>query len=112
MAIEVYMQKLFSIIIKNLNWEILTMNLVTFKRWDGVKDEKFWYYGGSLKNPIFRGGTRKIKIWGGGCLAKKEGWYFWGGGGVDTPMHSMVSGAQCCSVVWLDNQCLQGMQKF
>ena len=35
------MQKLFSIIIKNLNWEILTMNLVTFKRWDGVKDEKF-----------------------------------------------------------------------
>ena len=41
MAIEVYMQKLFSIIIKNLNWEILTMNLVTFKRWDGVKDEKF-----------------------------------------------------------------------
>ena len=31
-------------------------NLVTFRRWDGVKDEKFEYYGGSLKNPIFRGG--------------------------------------------------------
>ena len=30
----------FSVIIKNLNWEILTKNLVTFKRWDGVKDEK------------------------------------------------------------------------
>ena len=23
---------------------------------DGVKDEKFEYYRGSLKNPIFRGG--------------------------------------------------------
>ena len=30
----------FSVITKNLNWEILTKNLVTFKRWDGVKDEK------------------------------------------------------------------------
>ena len=26
---------------KNLNWEISTTNLVTFKRWDWVKDEKF-----------------------------------------------------------------------
>ena len=26
---------------KNLNWEILTKNLFTFKRWDGVKNEKF-----------------------------------------------------------------------
>ena len=25
----------------NKNWETLTKNLVTFKRWDGVKDEKF-----------------------------------------------------------------------
>ena len=31
----------FSAITKNLNWDILTKNLVTFKRWDGVKDEKF-----------------------------------------------------------------------
>ena len=30
-----------SLITKNLSWEILTKNLVTFKRWDGVKDEKF-----------------------------------------------------------------------
>ena len=29
-----------SVMTKNLNWEILTKNLVTFKRWDGVKDEK------------------------------------------------------------------------
>ena len=31
----------FSVITKNLNWEILTKSLVTFKRWDGVKIEKF-----------------------------------------------------------------------
>ena len=30
----------FSTITKDLNWEILTKNLVTFKRWDGVKDGK------------------------------------------------------------------------
>ena len=30
-----------SVITKNLDWEILTKNLVTFKRWDGVNDEKF-----------------------------------------------------------------------
>ena len=34
-------KKYFSVITKNLNWEILTKNLVNFKRWDGVKDEKF-----------------------------------------------------------------------
>ena len=28
------------VITKNLNWEMLTNNLITFKRWDGVKDEK------------------------------------------------------------------------
>ena len=31
----------FAAITKNLNWENLTKNLVTFKRWDEVKDEKF-----------------------------------------------------------------------
>ena len=31
----------FSIITKNLNWGILTNNLVTLKRWDGVEDENF-----------------------------------------------------------------------
>ena len=52
----------FSIITKNLNWEILTKNLVTFKRWDEGKDEKFWYHGGSLKNLIFREGLRKTSM--------------------------------------------------
>ena len=45
--------------------EILTKNLVTFKRWDGLKDEKFEYYGGSLKNLIFRGGFTKNQCIGG-----------------------------------------------
>ena len=31
----------FSVITKNLNWEIVIKNLVTFKIWDVVKDEKF-----------------------------------------------------------------------
>ena len=30
----------FSVITKNLNRENLTKNLFTFKKWDGVKDEK------------------------------------------------------------------------
>ena len=38
------------------NWQILTKNLVTFKRSDGVMDEKFM--GNSPKNPI--------SVWGGG----------------------------------------------
>ena len=31
----------FSGITNNLNWEILANNLATFKRLNGVKDEKF-----------------------------------------------------------------------
>ena len=31
----------FSAITKNLNWEILTTNLVTFEIWNGAKNEKF-----------------------------------------------------------------------
>ena len=31
----------FSVITKNLNWEILTKKLVTFKRCDEIKDGKF-----------------------------------------------------------------------
>ena len=32
----------FYFINENLNWDILTKNLVIFKRWDADKDEKFW----------------------------------------------------------------------
>ena len=31
----------FYAITKNLIWEVSTKNLVTFKRWHGIKDEKF-----------------------------------------------------------------------
>ena len=38
---EIFNEEIFlSVITKNLNWEILTKNLVTFKRLDMVKDEK------------------------------------------------------------------------
>ena len=32
---------IFSVITKNLNWEILTKNLVAFERLNWVKDERF-----------------------------------------------------------------------
>ena len=50
------------------------MNLVTFKRWDVVKDEKFQYYGGSLKNSIFKGGLDIfLFFWKGGAWQKRGG---------------------------------------
>ena len=54
----------FSVITKNLKWEILTRNLVTFKRWDGVKDGD---YGRLMKSPIFRRLHEKPIHW--GCIA-------------------------------------------
>ena len=54
MTKKVFKHKCFSFITKNLNWKRLTKNLVTFKRCNGVKDEKFKYYRGPLKNSIFR----------------------------------------------------------
>ena len=37
-----YKQKMFfSILTKNLNWKILVKNLVTFKKWNGIKNEHF-----------------------------------------------------------------------
>ena len=85
----------FFFISKKLNWEVFTKNLVTFKKWDGVKDEKFQYYGSSLKNSIFRG-VHKNPIYR-GCLKRGLGQFadligggFWGGV-VDTPMHTMLA---------------------
>ena len=40
MTKKVSKQKYFYAITKNLSWEILTTNLVTFKKCNGVKDEK------------------------------------------------------------------------
>ena len=62
----------FFVIIKNLNQGISTKNLLTFKRWDGAKDEKFQYNEGSLKNPKFRRGSRRTNIQ--GELPKKGAW--------------------------------------
>ena len=78
----------FSVITKNLKFSY-------FKRWDGVRDEKFEYCGSSLKNPIFRrgGGGRFTKYqytegnflkrgWGRlGQFADLRGEFFSGGGG-------------------------------
>ena len=42
MTTKVYEVKMFfTIVTKNLNWEIFTKNLITFIRWNGIKDEKF-----------------------------------------------------------------------
>ena len=54
-----------SVMTKNLNWEISTKNLVTFKSWNGVNDKKFQDCGISLKNLFF------LKGGGGGCMKKK-----------------------------------------
>ena len=52
-----------TVITKNLNWEIITKNLVAFKRWDGVKEEKFYYYGVSPINPTCTGGFHEKPIY-------------------------------------------------
>ena len=49
----------FSVITKNLNWEVLTKNLVTFRRWNVVNLEKFQCHEDLLKNLIFSGGFSK-----------------------------------------------------
>ena len=41
MTKKVYKEQMFfSVLTKNLNWQILTKTLVTFKRVYGIKDEK------------------------------------------------------------------------
>ena len=79
----------FSVITKNFNCEILTRNLVTFKRWVRVKDENFSYYEGSLENPIFRGGFTKNQYIGGNCLKGEGLGQFADLRGGDTPIHTM-----------------------
>ena len=72
----------FFVITKNLNWEILIKNLVTFKRWDGVKDEKGWEF---TEKPDFKKGGMKNQYTGGELpkrganYLKKRGWCIWGG---------------------------------
>ena len=85
----------FSVKAKNRNWEILTKNFVTFKRWDGFKGMKnfsimgvhwnIWFLKGVHKKPIYRGGLPK-KVGLGKFADSREGLgknrgrgYFWGG---------------------------------
>ena len=92
----------FYVITKNSNWEVLTKNLVAFKRKDEFKDEKRQYFRISLKNPTFRRGVHKKTDIEGRlpkkgawtvCRFKEAAWQERGGvvfeGGVDTPMHTM-----------------------
>ena len=61
----------FFVIIKNLNWEILTKNLVTFKRWYGVKDKNFDILGASWKTQFLREIHEKLIYKGG--MPKERG---------------------------------------
>ena len=67
----------FFVINKDSNWEILTKNLVTFKGWNGVKDEKSWR-------------LRQFANLG-GAWQKRGGWCFWEGGGVMIPQCTLCS---------------------
>ena len=64
-----YAKTFFSVITKNSSRGIRTENLVSFKRKDGVKDEKLQYFESSLKNLTFReGGVTKSGV---DCLKRK-----------------------------------------
>ena len=77
----------FSVIAENWNWEILTKNLATFKRWDGViRMKNFNITGFHSKVWFLGGGSQKNNIW--GELPKRGNWTVCrfkageGGGGV------------------------------
>ena len=53
------------VIILNSNWETLTKNLVTFKRWDRVKKENLWYFWGFIEISNFQEGVTKNQYGGG-----------------------------------------------
>ena len=55
-----------------LNWDILTKNLVTFKRWDGVKDAKFNVKGVHWKIWFLGGGVTKNQYIGENCLKREN----------------------------------------
>ena len=76
---------------KNLNWEILTKNLLTFKMWDGVKNEKFWFTwdgkGFTKHQCLYQELPKKEEVgqtaytFKGEGLVKKRGLWDRGGGG-------------------------------
>ena len=60
----------FSVKTKNWNWEILTKNFVTFKRWDGFKGMKNFSIMGVHWNIWFLKGFTKNQYIGEDCLKK------------------------------------------
>ena len=96
-----------SAVTKNLNWGILTKNLVTFKRWDVVKDEKNLILWRLTEKSNFKGGGKgghgklinggnclKLGLWTvcrfNGGMPKKCGGEVVFLRGIDTPMHTMT----------------------
>ena len=84
----------------NLNWEILTENLVIFERWDGLRMKNFnmgihWrirFLRGVTKNEYVRGNPLKGGLGQFGDLGEglmKKRWVLFLRGGVNTPMHTM-----------------------
>ena len=55
----------FSVVTKNLNWEILSKNLVIFKRWNGLMMKNFSIIRVHWKIQFLGGGLRKNNIEGG-----------------------------------------------
>ena len=49
----------FSVVTKNLNWEILTKNLVIFKRWNGLMMKNFSIIRVHWKIQFLGGGDEK-----------------------------------------------------
>ena len=49
----------FSVITKNINWEILNKNLVTFKRWTGLGMKNFNFNMGVHWKTQFLGGVHE-----------------------------------------------------
>ena len=54
----------FSVMTRNVNWEISSKNLVTFKRWDRINDKILILWELAEKYNFFLGGDE---------LSKKEG---------------------------------------
>ena len=69
---KIISKNVFSVITNNLNFDILIKTLVTFKRWDGVKYKKHWYYEKIWKTCFLgEGRSQKNNIL--GELPKKAG---------------------------------------
>ena len=76
MAKQIYKKLFFSAMTKNLNWEISTQNLITFKRWDGINEKKLILWEFTEKFDFLGGGSMIIFFLGeggGGKSPKKEG---------------------------------------